>query len=126
MVKPSPLSSTVFVQVQYRWNDQVHSKYGDNSQKNEVGRQYIFNPRKINTYLRQKKGAKYDFVSIIAVQNSAPSIWPAPQLAPFIRRVCSSFALRPYPWIASLDGGRLELPGMGEADGMQFVLTERG
>ena len=88
-----------------------------------------FNPRKINTYLRQKKGVKYDFVSIIAVQNSAPSIWPAPQLAPFIRRVCSSLALRPIlgsrPWIR----GRLELSGMGDdgdADGMQLVLTERG
>jgi hypothetical protein len=102
-------------------NDQVHSKYGGNSQKNEVGRKYIFNPRKINTYLRQKKAGKYDFVSIIAVRNSEPSIWPAPQLAPFIRRVCSSFALRPI-----LGSQELELSGMGDADGTQFVLMERG
>jgi hypothetical protein len=102
-------------------NDQVHSKYGGNSQKNEVSRKYIFNPRKINTYLRQKKAGKYDFVSIIAVRNSEPSIWPAPQLAPIIRRVCSSFALRPI-----LGSRELELSGMGDADGTQFVLTERG
>jgi hypothetical protein len=41
-----PCRVTVFVQVQYRWNNQVHSKYGGNSQKNEVCLKYIFNPRK--------------------------------------------------------------------------------
>ena len=62
-----------------------------------------FNPRKINTYLRQKKGAKYDFVSIIAVQNSEPSIWPAPPTCPVHKEGLFQSCAETYPWIASLD-----------------------